>query len=124
MQTSPPTRDHGQRMDALARANSVRSGRARLKRALHDDTTGLLIVRVVNAPESVADEYGIPAGGMLTMPLFPALLATRKLGRVKVNRLLAAERISPSKTLGGLTDRQRDAITAALTGHAERTHDA
>jgi hypothetical protein len=122
--TPPPTRDHEQRMDALALANRVRSGRARVKRALRDDLTGLLIVRTVNAPETVAVEYDLPVGGMDTMRVIEALLATRKIGRVKARRLLAAEHISPSKTLGGLTDRQRDAIVAWLTDHAERTRAA
>jgi hypothetical protein len=30
-----------------------------------------------------------------------------KVGRVKANRVLTSARISPSKTLGGLTERQR-----------------
>jgi hypothetical protein len=42
------------------------------------------------------------------------LLAVPKYGRVKVNRVLTQCRISPSKTFGGLSQRQRDELTSAL----------
>ena len=35
------------------------------------------------------------------------LLAVPKYGRVKVNKVLQVCRISPSKTIGGLSERQR-----------------
>ena len=38
------------------------------------------------------------------------LLAVPKYGRVKVNKILAHCRISPSKTIGGLSDRQRSEL--------------
>ena len=41
------------------------------------------------------------------------LLAVPKYGHVKVNKILAQCRISPSKTIGGLSQRQR----AELIGH-------
>jgi hypothetical protein len=42
------------------------------------------------------------------------LLAVPKIGRVKVNRLLAVARISPSKTIGGLSERQRTELIEPL----------
>ena len=43
------------------------------------------------------------------------LLALPKYGPVKVNKLLARCRIAPSKTIGGLSQRQRDEVTSLLT---------
>ena len=39
--------------------------------------------------------------------MFDLLLAVPKYGRVKVNKILSQCRISPSKTIGGLSERQR-----------------
>ena len=38
------------------------------------------------------------------------MLAVPKYGRVKVNKILAHCRIAPSKTIGGLSDRQRSEL--------------
>jgi hypothetical protein len=42
------------------------------------------------------------------------LLAVPKYGRVKTNRILNHCRISPSKTIGGLSERQRTELVALL----------
>ena len=42
------------------------------------------------------------------------LLAVPKYGRVKVNRILTHCRISPSKTIGGLSERQRNELVSYL----------
>jgi hypothetical protein len=42
------------------------------------------------------------------------LLAVPKYGRVKVNKVLTQCRISPSKTIGGLSERQRDELVKLL----------
>jgi hypothetical protein len=42
------------------------------------------------------------------------LLAVPKYGRVKVNRILTQCRISPSKTVGGLSERQRNELISFL----------
>jgi hypothetical protein len=42
------------------------------------------------------------------------LLAVPKYGRVKANKVLQQVRISPSKTIGGLSDRQRTELVALL----------
>lgn len=89
-------------MDALERANEIRSRRAHLKK---DMKAGRVQIRVLllNPPEYI-----------LTMKLFDLMLACPKYGRVKVNKILQWSRISPSKTIGGLSQRQRNEIVSML----------
>ncbi len=97
-----PERSLTQRMDALQRANEIRSERARLKRDLKAGRVhihGLLL----SPPEYLE-----------TAKVFDLLLAVPKYGRVKVNRILNMCRISPSKTIGGLSQRQRDELVSYL----------
>jgi hypothetical protein len=95
MTTAAPERSVEQRMEALQRANEVRSRRAQLKRDLksgREDIVALLLE---------------PPDYLETAKLFDLMLALPKWGRVKVNKLFANCRISPSKTVGGLSERQR-----------------
>jgi hypothetical protein len=46
--------------------------------------------------------------------VFDMLLAVPKYGRVKVNKVLQQCRISPSKTIGGLSQRQRTELVSML----------
>ena len=95
-----PERSLTQRMDALKRANEIRTRRAQLKRDLRRariQIHGLLL----DPPEYV-----------LTAKVFDLLLAVPKYGRVKVNRILTQCRISPSKTIGGLSERQRNELVS------------
>ena len=97
-----PERSLTQRMDALQRANEIRTRRAKLKRDLkagRQQIHGLLL----DPPEYV-----------LTAKVFDLLLAVPKYGRVKVNRILTHCRISPSKTIGGLSERQRNELVSYL----------
>jgi hypothetical protein len=97
-----PERSFTQRMDALKRANEIRTRRARLKRDLKAGRTqiqGLLL----DPPEY-----------LLTAKVFDLLLAVPKYGRVKANRILTQCRISPSKTIGGLSERQRNELVSYL----------
>lgn len=89
-----PTRSLQQQMDALQRANLVRTRRADTKKAIG--------WRFVSAHELLA----APPEFMESMKVFDLLLAMPKVGRVKANKLLRVCGVSPSKTLGGLTDRQ------------------
>lgn len=99
---APPTRSTKQREDALARANEIRSARARLKKQLkaRQTTVGPLL----------AD----PPDWIETMSILELLLALPQLGRVKADRVLQRARVSPSKTIGGLTERQRREIAGLL----------
>jgi hypothetical protein len=97
-----PERSLTQRMDALKRANEIRTQRAALKRDLkagRRQIHGLLL----DPPEY-----------LLTAKVFDLLLSVPKYGRVKVNRILTQCRISPSKTIGGLSERQRGELVSFL----------
>jgi hypothetical protein len=99
---SVPDRSLKQRMDALERANKIRTTRKDLKLDLKTgraQITGLIL----NPPEDIQ-----------TMKLFDLLISVPKYGRVKVNRILNQCRISPSKTIGGLSERQRGEIVSYL----------
>jgi hypothetical protein len=97
-----PERSLTQRMEALKRANDIRTRRANLKRDLKAGRVhihGLLL----DPPEYLE-----------TAKVFDLLLAVPKYGRVKVNRILTQCRISPSKTVGGLSERQRGELVSFL----------
>ncbi len=55
-----------------------------------------------------------PPEYLLTAKVFDLLLSVPKYGRVKVNRILTHCRISPSKTIGGLSERQRNELVSYL----------
>lgn len=97
-----PERSLTQRMDALKRANEIRTRRAKLKRDLKAGR--VKIQRLLLDPP----EY------LQTAKVFDLLLAVPKYGRVKVNRILTHCRISPSKTIGGLSERQRNELVSFL----------
>ena len=97
-----PERSLQQRMDALESANEIRSYRAKLKRDIKVGRTSVVHL-LVDPPEEIE-----------TMKIFDLLLAMPKMGRVKVNKLLMQCRISPSKTVGGMSERQRDEVVSML----------
>src|SRR5215831_18558974 len=97
-----PERSLVQRMEALQRANDVRSRRAQLKRDLKAGRQP--IHELLLAPP----EY------LETAKVFDLLLAVPKYGRVKVNKILTQCRISPSKTIGGLSQRQRTELVELM----------
>jgi S13-like protein len=97
-----PERSLNQRMDALARANRIRSERARLKRDLKAGRISIHTL-LLKPPEYLE-----------TAKVFDMLLAVPKYGRVKVNKILSTCRISPSKTIGGLSERQRSELVFLL----------
>jgi hypothetical protein len=90
-----PVRSLDQRMEALKRANDIRVRRAQLKKDLKDGTAQI---------EEILLE---PPDWVETAKVFDMLMAVPKLGRVKAARLLNSCRISQSKTVGGLSERQR-----------------
>jgi hypothetical protein len=104
-----PERTLQQRMDALANANVVRLARAQLKRDLK--------ARRV----SVCDVLAEPPACAETMKVLSLLLAVPKVGRTKANKILrGCVSISPSKTVGGLSPRQRGAGSASAGGAGRR----
>jgi hypothetical protein len=97
-----PERTRDQRMRALRRANEIRSKRAKLKRDLKAGKVKVESL-LLDPPEYV-----------LSAKAFDMMLAVPKYGRVKADRVLRDCRISPSKTIGGLTERQRADLVAQL----------
>jgi len=97
-----PERSLDQRMEALKRANGIRSARARLKKDLKAGKASIHSL-LLDPPEYVQ-----------TAKVFDMLLAVPKYGRVKANRVLNQCRISPSKTIGGLSERQRTELVSLL----------
>jgi hypothetical protein len=100
--SAAPERSLTQRLDALERANEVRTKRAQLKRDLKGGRTSIHTL-LLDPPPYVE-----------TAKVFDMLLAVPKYGRVKVNKILTTCRISPSKTIGGLSQRQRDELVALM----------
>lgn len=99
---STPDRSPSQRMDALRLANAIRSERAALKRDLK---TGRVRIEQV---------LGNPPEYLHTAKVSDIMLAVPRYGRVKVAKVLQRCRISPSKTVSGLSERQRTELIEAL----------
>jgi hypothetical protein len=94
-QAQAPVRSLDQRMEALKRANHIRVRRAQLKKDLKDGRVQIEQI-LLDPPDWVS-----------TAKVFDMLMAVPKFGRVKAARLLNQCRISQSKTVGGLSERQR-----------------
>ena len=97
-----PERTRSQRMKALSRANEIRTKRAQLKRDLKAGK--------VQVEKLLLD----PPDWVLSAKAFDMILAVPKYGRVKANKILNVCRISPSKTIGGLSERQRAELVSML----------
>lgn len=93
-----PERSLVQRMEALQRANDIRSRRAQLKRDLKAGRQQIHEL-LLDPPEYLE-----------SAKVFDLMLAVPKYGRVKVNKILSTCRISPSKTIGGMSQRQRSEL--------------
>ena len=99
--SAAPERSLTQRMEALNEANRIRTKRAQLKKDLRAGRSNVNVL-LLSPPDYI-----------LSAKVSDLLLAVPKYGHVKVNKILAQCRISPSKTIGGLSQRQR----AKLVGH-------
>jgi hypothetical protein len=101
---TPPARTHTQRMDALHRANHIRSWRKEMKVKLKaGEWTATEILRAM--PPEVE-----------SMRVDGFLLAIPKLGAVKVRKVLRSWAISPARSLVALTQRQRETLLLELDG--------
>ncbi len=107
---TPTTAPGPQHLRALARANEVRLARAELKRRVHDGE--LPVAAVVRDTPPEAD----------TMTVADLLMSQRRWGHTRCRKLLQGIPMSESKTVGSMTDRQRDAVAAALPRHAAGAH--
>lgn len=97
-----PVRSPSQRMEALQKANAIRSQRAQLKKELKSGE--LDIVAVLKDPPEF----------LKTAKVMDLLLVVPKFGRVKAARVLTRCRISQAKTVGGLSERQRTELCETL----------
>lgn len=97
-----PTRSASQRQTALLRANAIRIRRAGLKRDLKSGEKVLVDILVR------------PADWALTAKVYDLLLCVPGVGGVKAAKMLQQCRVSGSKTVGGLSDRQRTELVALL----------
>ena len=90
------------RLAALQLANDVRRGRAALKRQIA--TGSVQVADVLVDPPPVA--AGIPVAALL--------VSQRGWGRVKSSRFLLSNDVSETRTLGELSQRQRELLAAEL----------
>lgn len=97
-----PDRSPSQRLEALKLANAVRTERATLKRDLKAGKVRIETV-LADPPECVH-----------SAKVADIMLAVPRYGRVKVTKILQRCRISPSKTVIGLSERQRGELIEAL----------
>lgn len=100
----PPGRSLEQRMTALAKGNDHRVRRAQLKRDIQAGRRSASTI-IATPPEWAEN-----------MKLFDLLLAVPKWGRVKVNRSLGCCDVSRSKTVAGISPRQRGELLRWLHG--------
>ena len=101
-----------QHLQALARANAVRLARAELKR------------RVGEGEISVAEVIVASPWEAETMTVADLLLSQRRWGRTRCRKFLQAIPMSETKTIGTMTERQRCAVAALLSGADERRGDS
>jgi len=91
------------RMSALRQANQVRGLRAKLKQDLREGTVRLEQILATGACYLASAE------------VFDLLVAVPKIGPVKAGHLLTIASISPCKTVGALSGRQRTRLIELLS---------
>jgi hypothetical protein len=96
-----------QHMRALARANQVRLARAQLKRRVASEEVGAADV-ILGCPWEAH-----------SMAVADLLMSQRRWGQTRCRRFLAQVPMSETKTVGSMTDRQRQTL-AAMLATAER----
>jgi hypothetical protein len=97
-----PAKTLDQRLWALRQANEIRSSRATLKKEL-----GSGRVRI-------EDVLAQPPDWARKAKVNTLLLALPKIGPARAARVLSQCRIAPSKTVGGLSERQRGELIGLL----------
>jgi hypothetical protein len=91
-------------MRALAQANRVRLARAELKRQVAEGETTVGDV-VLNCPWEAE-----------SMAISDLLMSQHRWGRTRCRRFLSSIPMSETKTIGSMTERQRNALAAMLGG--------
>ena len=91
-----------QRISALETANEIRFKRAQLKRDIKAGRVDLYSL-VENPPE-----------WLNTMKVIDLLLALPRIGRVKAGKYMTSHQMYHSKTVGGMSERQRKELLRYL----------
>lgn len=100
-----------QRLAALEAGNRIRSYRAALKADIRADSTAALAIGVIAHPPQDA----------ATMPVVAVLRPVPGLGAQRTTAILRAAGVrAGTRKLNDLTDRERSALIAELTDHAQR----
>jgi hypothetical protein len=95
-----------QHLRALARANEVRLARAELKRQVADGEISAAHV-ILECPWEAA-----------SMTVADLLTSQRRWGTTRCRKVLQAVPMSENKTVGSMTERQRQALATMLDGLA------
>jgi hypothetical protein len=93
-----------QHMRALERANRVRHARAELKRSISNGTRDVADV-IIECPWEAK-----------SMAIGDLLLSQHRWGRIRCRRLLTTIPMLETKTIGSMTQRQRQHVAASLRG--------
>ena len=109
--TLPTTSPGPQHLQALQRANRVRLARADLKRRIADGEVTAAEV-ILTSPWEAS-----------SMAIGDVLMSQHRWGGTRCRKFLAMFRISETKTIGSLTERQRHALAAQLDAHASIERD-
>jgi len=105
MSRTTPERSLEQRRHALKSANAIRVRRARFKADLKAGRVdGVILCSLILEPPQWLE----------TMKIADLLMALPKYGATKVHKTLRWVRVSPSKTMSGLSSRQRDDLVSYL----------
>ncbi len=101
-----------QHMQALEQANRVRLARAALKRRVGKGDLAAAEV-IVTCPQEAQ-----------SMPIMDLLMSQRRWGHTRCRKFLTSIRMSETKTVGSLTERQRRTLAALLSakGGEDRSH--
>jgi hypothetical protein len=99
-----------QHMRALAQANRVRLARADLKRQVADGELDVAEV-VLECPWEAE-----------SMSIADLLMSQHRWGRTRCRRFLASIPMLETKTVGSMTDRQRNALAGQLHGEPAADH--
>lgn len=92
-----------QHMEALARANYIRLGRAEIKREIHDGIVSTIDV-LLGEPDVCN-----------SMSLYELITSQPRWGKKRTRTLLSTVPIREDKKLRDLTPRQRDAVVQRLS---------
>jgi hypothetical protein len=99
-----------QHLRALAQANRVRLARAELKRQVAEGEATAADV-VLNCPWEAE-----------SMTIADLLMSQHRWGRSRCRRFLASIPMLETKTIGSMTDRQRNELAGRLSGDHDRSY--